>query len=40
MRSKEETCARLTVRVAVEPTKNFLDHYLEELKEQLGSQRK
>ena len=40
MHSDEKACARLTVGFAAEPSKNFLDHYLEEIKEQFRSQRK
>ena len=32
--------ARLTIRFDIEPAKNFLDHYLEEIKEQFRSPRK
>ena len=32
--------ATLTTCLIIEPTKNFLDHYLEEVKEQFRSQRK
>lgn len=38
--STERNGARLTIDLVAEPTKNFLEHYLEEIKEQFRSQRK
>ena len=36
----EEYCAKLTVGFVAEPTKNFLEHYVNEIKEQFRSQKK
>ena len=38
--SSKNDGARLTIYFVIEPPKNFLDHYLEEVKEQFRSQRK